>query len=120
MKLASTCFQHLLTCAVRGNPRNLRVSDATTSTMKLSWGAAPGKVQQYFITYTPVAGGETKEVTVKGDTTSKVLKGLDQATRYALTVSALYASGAGEALSGEGETLEGNYLLFLYSHSPFI
>ncbi|XP_009571425.1 PREDICTED: collagen alpha-1(XII) chain-like, partial [Fulmarus glacialis] len=91
---------------VRGNPRNLRVSDATTSTMKLSWSAAPGKVQQYFITYTPVTGGETKEVTVKGDTTSKVLKGLDQATRYALTVSALYASGAGEALSGEGETLE--------------
>lgn len=91
----------------------MRVSDATTSTMKLSWGAAPGKVQQYFITYTPVTGGETKEVTVKGDTTSKVLKGLDQATRYALTVSALYASGAGDALSGEGETLEGNYLLFL-------
>ncbi|KFP75574.1 Collagen alpha-1(XII) chain, partial [Acanthisitta chloris] len=91
---------------VRGNPRNLRVSDATTSTMKLSWSAAPGKVQQYFITYTPVAGGETKEVTVKGDTTSKVLKGLDQATKYALTVSALYASGAGDALSGEGETLE--------------
>uniref|UniRef100_A0A8B9EYD2 Collagen alpha-1(XII) chain-like protein n=1 Tax=Amazona collaria TaxID=241587 RepID=A0A8B9EYD2_9PSIT len=61
--------------------------------LKLSWGAAPGKVQQYFITYTPVSGGETKEVTVKGDTTSKVLKGLDEATRYALTVSALYASG---------------------------
>lgn len=77
--------------------------------MKLSWSAAPGKVQQYFITYTPVAGGETKELTVKGDTTSKVLKGLDEATRYALTVSALYASGAGEALSGEGETLEGNF-----------
>lgn len=77
--------------------------------MKLSWSAAPGKVQQYFITYTPVAGGETKELTVKGDTTSKVLKGLDEATRYALTVSALYTSGAGEALSGEGETLEGNY-----------
>lgn len=76
--------------------------------MKLSWSAAPGKVQQYFITYTPVAGGETKELTVKGDTTSKVLKGLDEATRYALTVSALYASGAGEALSAEGETLEGN------------
>lgn len=94
----------------------MRVSDATTSTMKLSWSAAPGKVQQYFITYTPVAGGETKEVTVKGDTTSKVLKGLDQATRYTLTVSALYASGAGDALSGEGETLEGNYCFCTVIH----
>lgn len=84
--------------------------------MKLSWSAAPGKVQQYFITYTPVAGGETKELTVKGDTTSKVLKGLDEATRYALTVSALYASGAGEALSGEGETLEGNYCFCAVIH----
>lgn len=82
--------------------------------MKLSWSAAPGKVQQYFITYTPVVGGETKELTVKGDTTSKVLKGLDEATRYALTVSALYASGAGEALYGEGETLEGNFFVCLF------
>ncbi|KAG6920442.1 collagen, type XII, alpha 1, partial [Chelydra serpentina] len=90
----------------RGSPRNLRVSDATTSTMKLSWSAAPGKVQRYRITYTPAAGGDSKEVTIRGDTTTTVLRDLEQGTRYALSVTALYASGAGDALPGQGETLE--------------
>uniref|UniRef100_A0A8C3II56 Collagen alpha-1(XII) chain n=1 Tax=Chrysemys picta bellii TaxID=8478 RepID=A0A8C3II56_CHRPI len=91
---------------VLGTPRNLRVSDATISTMKLSWSAAPGKVQRYLVTYTPVAGGDTKEVTIRGDTTTTVLRDLEHGTRYALSVTALYASGAGDALPGQGETLE--------------
>lgn len=95
---------------VRGNPRDLRVSDPTTSTLKLSWSAAPGKVKQYLITYTPVAGGETQEATVRGDTTNAVLRGLKEGTKYTLSVMALYASGAGDALFGEGTTLEGNCL----------
>uniref|UniRef100_K7FGW4 Collagen alpha-1(XII) chain n=1 Tax=Pelodiscus sinensis TaxID=13735 RepID=K7FGW4_PELSI len=94
------------TLEVRGSPRNLRVSDATTSTMKLSWSAAPGKVQRYRITYTPVAGGETQEVTIRGDITTTVLRDLEQGTQYDLSVTALYASGAGDALPGQGETLE--------------
>lgn len=94
---------------VRGNPRDLRVSDPTTSTLKLSWSGAPGKVKQYLVTYTPVAGGDTQEVTVRGDKTNTVLRRLSEGTKYTLSVTALYASGAGEALFGEGATLEGNY-----------
>lgn len=75
--------------------------------MKLSWSSAPGKVQRYLVTYTPVAGGETKEVTLRGDITTTVLKNLEPGTRYDLSVTALYASGAGDALSGQGDTLEG-------------
>lgn len=92
---------------VRGNPRDLRVSDATTSTLKLSWSGAPGKVKQYLVTYTPAAGGETQEVTVRGETTNTVLRRLKEGTQYDVSVTALYASGAGEALSGKGTTLEG-------------
>nr|XP_012997177.1 collagen alpha-1(XII) chain isoform X1 [Cavia porcellus] len=91
---------------VRGNPRDLRVSDPTTSTLKLSWSGAPGKVKQYLVTYTPVAGGDTQEVTVRGDKTNTVLRRLSEGTKYTLSVTALYASGAGEALFGEGATLE--------------
>nr|XP_021484130.1 collagen alpha-1(XII) chain [Meriones unguiculatus] len=91
---------------VRGNPRDLRVSDATTSTLKLSWSAAPGKVKQYLVTYSPAAGGETQEATVRGDTTNTVLRRLKEGTQYDISVTALYASGAGEALSGKGTTLE--------------
>lgn len=104
---------------VRGNPRDLEVSDPTTTTMKLSWTGAPGKVKQYLVTYTPVTGGETQEVTVRGDIVSTVLRGLQEGTKYALSVTALYASGAGDALVGEGTTLEGNYyLVFKYLDFP--
>ncbi|XP_013922004.1 PREDICTED: collagen alpha-1(XII) chain-like, partial [Thamnophis sirtalis] len=92
---------------VLGKPRDLKVSDATTSSLKLSWNLAPGKVQQYLVTYTSViGGGQPKEITVRGDTTSTVLPNLEPGTKYDLSVTALYASGAGEALSKQGETLE--------------
>lgn len=90
-----------------GRPRDLRVSDPTTSSLKLSWNPAPGKVQRYLITYTPATGGETKEETLRGDITTKVLKDLEPGTRYTLSVTALYASGAGDSLPGQGDTLEG-------------
>ncbi|XP_075058737.1 collagen alpha-1(XII) chain isoform X1 [Mixophyes fleayi] len=91
---------------VLGEPRNLRVSDATTSSLRLSWDAAPGKVLQYLVTYTPAAGGEPKEVTLRGNAVSTVLKELDAGTTYSLSVNALYGSGAGSALTGEGTTLD--------------
>ncbi|XP_039202568.1 collagen alpha-1(XII) chain isoform X3 [Crotalus tigris] len=94
------------TLEVLGRPRDLKVSDATTSSLKLSWNSAPGKVQQYLVTYTPAIGGEPKEITVRGDTTSTDLTNLEPGTKYDLSVTALYASGAGEALSKQGETLE--------------
>lgn len=82
--------------------------------MKLSWDAAPGKVKQYLVTYTPAAGGEPKEVTLKGTVTDTVLRELDAGTTYSLSVNALYGSGAGSALTGEGTTLDGkNYFHIL-------
>nr|XP_014348789.1 PREDICTED: collagen alpha-1(XII) chain [Latimeria chalumnae] len=90
----------------RGKPRNLRVSDFTTSSMKLSWTAAPGRVQQYRITYRPAAGGETKQTAVRGADTTVMLRNLQEATDYLLSVSAVYTSGEGEPLIGRGATLE--------------
>ena len=40
---------------------DLRITDVTHSTMRLSWDAAPGKVIKYMVTYTP-GDGELKEV----------------------------------------------------------
>ncbi|XP_034531147.1 collagen alpha-1(XII) chain [Notolabrus celidotus] len=91
---------------VRGSPRDLRVFNETISTMKLSWRAAPGNVLQYRISFKPAAGGEGKEVSVKGDTTQTVLKNLQPATEYELFVSARYTSGVGDPLMGTGTTLE--------------
>lgn len=66
-------------------------------------------MRQYLVSYSPAAGGEAQEATVRGDATSTLLRGLREGTRYSLSVTALYASGAGDVLFGEGATLEGNY-----------
>lgn len=92
---------------VRGSPRDLRVSDETTTTMKLAWQAAPGNVLQYRIAFKPSEGGERKEVSSRGEVTQIVLKNLQPATEYELFVSARYASGQGDPLLGTGTTLEG-------------
>lgn len=96
-----------LSLSALGSPRDLRVFDETVSTMKLSWEAAPGRVLQYRVAFRPVAGGEMKVVTVKGENTATLLKNLQPGTEYELAVSARYASGQGNPLEGRGTTLEG-------------
>uniref|UniRef100_A0A4W5Q7W7 Collagen, type XII, alpha 1b n=1 Tax=Hucho hucho TaxID=62062 RepID=A0A4W5Q7W7_9TELE len=90
----------------QGSPRDLRVFDETMSTMKLSWAAAPGRVLQYRINFHPSAGGQRKEVSVKGENTNVLLKNLQPGTEYDLAVSARYSSGLGDPLKGKGTTLE--------------
>ncbi|XP_073783716.1 collagen alpha-1(XII) chain isoform X3 [Danio rerio] len=90
---------------VRGSPRDLRVFNETVSSMRVSWRAAPGNVLQYQVAYKP-DGGERKEISVKGETTTAVLKNLLPDTEYELFVSARYVSGLGAPLMGTGTTLE--------------
>lgn len=40
----------------RTGPRNMRVFDATTSTLTIGWDHAEGPVRQYRITYAPMTG----------------------------------------------------------------
>ncbi|XP_071006355.1 collagen alpha-1(XII) chain-like isoform X2 [Oncorhynchus clarkii lewisi] len=89
-----------------GSPRDLQVFDQNLSTMRLSWAAAPGRVLQYRIIFRPSAGGEKKEVSVKGGNTNTLLKDLQPGTEYDLAVSARYSSGLGDPLEGKGTTLE--------------
>ncbi|XP_052386236.1 collagen alpha-1(XII) chain-like isoform X4 [Carassius gibelio] len=90
---------------VRGSPRDLRVFNETVSSMRVSWQAAPGNVLQYHVAYKP-DGGERKEMFVKGDTTTALLRNLSPDTEYELFVSARYTSGLGAPLMGTGTTLE--------------
>uniref|UniRef100_A0A672LEC8 Collagen alpha-1(XII) chain n=1 Tax=Sinocyclocheilus grahami TaxID=75366 RepID=A0A672LEC8_SINGR len=90
---------------VRGSPRDLSVFNETVSSMRVSWRAAPGNVLQYHVAYKP-DGGERKEMFVKGDTTTALLKNLSPDTEYELFVSARYTSGLGAPLMGTGTTLE--------------
>uniref|UniRef100_A0A8C1SUH6 Collagen alpha-1(XII) chain n=1 Tax=Cyprinus carpio TaxID=7962 RepID=A0A8C1SUH6_CYPCA len=90
---------------VRGSPRDLRVFNETVSSMRVSWRAAPGNVLQYHVAYKP-DGGERKEMFVKGDATTALLRNLSPDTEYELFVSARYTSGLGAPLMGTGTTLE--------------
>lgn len=45
----------------RAGPRNLRVFDATTSTLSIGWDHAEGPVMQYKITYAPLTGDPITE-----------------------------------------------------------
>uniref|UniRef100_A0A8C2I9W1 Collagen alpha-1(XII) chain n=1 Tax=Cyprinus carpio TaxID=7962 RepID=A0A8C2I9W1_CYPCA len=90
---------------VRGSPRDLRVFNETVSSMRVSWRAAPGNVLQYQVAYKP-DGGERKEMFVKGDATTALLRNLSPDTEYELFVSARYTSGLGAPLMGTGTTLE--------------
>uniref|UniRef100_A0A3Q3JN59 Collagen alpha-1(XII) chain n=1 Tax=Monopterus albus TaxID=43700 RepID=A0A3Q3JN59_MONAL len=90
----------------RGSPRDLRVFDQTVSSMRVSWEPAPGHVLHYRVAYSPSAGGPRKEVSVKGDSTATLLKNLQPDTEYDIFVSARYSSGLGDALEGQGATLE--------------
>ncbi|XP_027134918.1 collagen alpha-1(XII) chain isoform X7 [Larimichthys crocea] len=85
-------------------PRNLRVFNATISSLSVKWDAAPGPVQNYKITYKPVAGGEPLSTQVGGKKTSIILQKLDPDTLYSVNVAAVYPTGVSKDIAGEGQT----------------
>uniref|UniRef100_A0A8B9RIB8 Collagen, type XII, alpha 1b n=1 Tax=Astyanax mexicanus TaxID=7994 RepID=A0A8B9RIB8_ASTMX len=90
----------------RAGPRNMRVFDATTSTLSIGWDHAEGPVQQYKIAYAPLTGDPITEFTVvPGNRNNAMLQNLLPETPYNITVQAIYADGAGGSLAGNGKTL---------------
>ncbi|XP_037541159.1 collagen alpha-1(XII) chain [Nematolebias whitei] len=85
-------------------PRNLRVFNATTSTLTVKWDAAPGPVKTYRITYRARKDGDAQSVQVGGKKTNIVLQQLQPDTPYTITVAAVYPSGVSRNISGEGKT----------------
>uniref|UniRef100_A0A3Q1AKS5 Collagen alpha-1(XII) chain n=1 Tax=Amphiprion ocellaris TaxID=80972 RepID=A0A3Q1AKS5_AMPOC len=90
----------------RAGPRNMRVYDATTSTLTIGWDHAEGPVRQYRILYAPMTGDPITEFTVvPGNRNNARLQNLLPDTPYNITVEAMYAEGPGGSLNGNGRTL---------------
>ncbi|KAG7264080.1 hypothetical protein CRUP_009530 [Coryphaenoides rupestris] len=88
-----------------GYARNLQVTDPTTSTLNVRWGAAEGSVREYIIIWVPVAGdGEQDVDQVSGTTTATVLKNLQPNTEYTVTVVPVYHEMEGKSQSKNGKT----------------
>ncbi|XP_051908747.1 collagen alpha-1(XII) chain-like isoform X2 [Hippocampus zosterae] len=85
-------------------PRNMRVYNATVSTLAVKWDPAPGPVQNYKIRYAPLAGGEPIVTQVGGKKTSTVLQKLTPDTPYRVTMTAVYATGPSRDVSADGRT----------------
>ncbi|XP_069371492.1 collagen alpha-1(XII) chain isoform X2 [Paralichthys olivaceus] len=85
-------------------PRNMRVLNATVSSLTVKWDHAPGNVQNYKITYRPTAGGEALVTQVGGKKTSVILQKLGPDTPYSISVAAVYPTGVSKDISGDGRT----------------
>lgn len=93
--------------SVKGAPRNLKVTDETTDSFKITWTQAPGRVLRYQITYRPVAGGQSRQVTTPANQRRITLDNLTPDTKYEVSVIPEYYSGLGTQLTGNAATEEG-------------
>ncbi|KAI9528336.1 hypothetical protein NQZ68_022028 [Dissostichus eleginoides] len=92
----------------RGSVQNLRVSEETTDSFRVSWQPARGDVTRYKLTYEPVGDERSRlETTTAGRETAIVLQELQPKTKYRVTVTPEYTSGSGVPLDTEGTTKEG-------------
>lgn len=90
--------------------QNLKVSEETTDSFRVSWQPAPGPVTRYQLTYHPVGDESSRlETTTAGPETTTVLQELQPQTTYRVTVTPEYPSGPGVPLQTDGTTKEGDY-----------
>lgn len=88
--------------------RNLKVSEETTDSFRVSWQPAPGAVTRYRLTYVPVGDESLQlETTTAGTETTTVLQELQPQTTYRVTVTPEYQSSSGVPLQIDGTTKEG-------------
>uniref|UniRef100_A0A8C2HN37 Collagen alpha-1(XII) chain n=1 Tax=Cyprinus carpio TaxID=7962 RepID=A0A8C2HN37_CYPCA len=104
------CDSYFPICAEQGSVNNLRVSEETTSSFRVSWGAAPGSVVRYRLTYVPYASVQGDidllETATVGPETTIVLQQLYPVTTYRVSVAAEYPSGVGPQMQIDGTTKE--------------
>ncbi|KAG7465749.1 hypothetical protein MATL_G00156840 [Megalops atlanticus] len=94
----------IITPAPTGPPQNLQVYNATTTSLTLKWDHAPGRVQNYRITYEPTTGGKLLTTQIGGRKNTVILQKLTPDTPYSITVASVYASGESKEISGSGKT----------------
>ncbi|XP_027142362.1 collagen alpha-1(XIV) chain isoform X4 [Larimichthys crocea] len=86
-------------------PRDLKTSEITARSFRVTWTHAPGQVEKYRVVYYPASGGQPDEKVVQGTENSVELNYLNSLTEYQVAVFAIYRSSASEALRGSATTL---------------
>ncbi|NXR23097.1 CO7A1 protein, partial [Cinclus mexicanus] len=102
-------------------PRELRVSEHSHSSLRLSWVAATGRVTGYCVYVHPsLPPGQPEpehqqQMDVDGGTTTVLVTDLKPSTKYVLTVRARYGGDLGELAAIKGKTRFESWLWFLLS-----
>nr|XP_043903464.1 collagen alpha-1(XII) chain-like isoform X1 [Solea senegalensis] len=91
----------------QGTVRNLRVTEETVDSFRVSWESAPGSVIRYHLSYFPKGdAGNILQAQTVGPETTIVLQGLSPITTYPVSVSAEYVTGLGDKMQTTGTTKE--------------
>ncbi|XP_067844647.1 collagen alpha-1(XII) chain [Heptranchias perlo] len=104
--------------------KDLKTSEVTSSSFRVSWTGASPDVQSYLLSYKVAVGGDFTSIRVPADQTTRVLTDLLPETTYLVNVVAEYADGSSLPLEGEDTTLEefgtpGNLEVFDETTSSF-
>uniref|UniRef100_A0A3P8PLQ2 Collagen, type XIV, alpha 1b n=1 Tax=Astatotilapia calliptera TaxID=8154 RepID=A0A3P8PLQ2_ASTCA len=89
------------------DPVDLRSSDISTNSFRVSWAHPASDVVLYRLTWTPTDGEESSEVftTVPTGQNSLVLQPLLSDTEYKVSITPVYPEGDGPAAAATGRTL---------------
>lgn len=88
--------------------QNLKVTEESPQSFRVSWRAAPGAVARYRLTYQPAGAGEAQlEAFTAGPELTMVLQDLQPRTTYRVTVTPEYKGGPGGPQQTDGTTREG-------------
>ena len=78
----------------------MNVSEVTSSSMTVQWGAVDcihhnGDITGYTVWYGVQGSGSTQTVTVSGGGATRLISGLEPGTNYSVTVAAVNSAGTG-------------------------
>ncbi|XP_055732321.1 collagen alpha-1(XIV) chain isoform X2 [Salvelinus fontinalis] len=71
-------------------PLNLKTSEVSTESFRVTWEHSAQDVVLYRLTWTPTRGGDTKEMLVNGNRNSHLLTGLRPITEYEVSLIAVF------------------------------
>ncbi|XP_049457392.1 collagen alpha-1(XIV) chain-like isoform X2 [Epinephelus fuscoguttatus] len=74
------------------DPPDLRSSDISTDSFRVSWQHPASDVVLYRLIWTPTDGGDSEEVLVNGNINTYLIKGLSPLTEYEVLLAAIYGN----------------------------
>lgn len=88
--------------------QNIKVTEESAQSFRVSWRPAPGDVARYRLTYEPAGDESSKlETFTVGPELTVVLRDLLPRTTYRVSVTPEYQGGPGVAQQTDGTTTEG-------------